>query len=235
MPFNVKVKVTVTVKVKVKAMSRPTIGRSVCLRVKPPSGAQDQIFITVRELRVCSCGAPSLTRGRVCLQLPLALARAVNLGPESRGPHGFILLSQIRDSQPAGPGPRIYPPGTWLASYIPRHWVAFSSPPTTLRAMVQVFEPASTREAPPTFQDTTHYIQPRHGPRRNHRSSVVVQLLLRDGMTYSNAACTAIGTDCAENTIPLLLFTGRRLATASCCDFTIITVSISVRILFWQQ
>jgi hypothetical protein len=37
-----------------------------------------------------------------------------------------------------------------------------------------------------------------------------VQLLLSDGMTYSIVACEAIGTDYAENTIPLL-FTGRCL------------------------
>jgi hypothetical protein len=31
------------------------------------SGSHDQIFITVWQLRSCYCGAPSLTRGRVCL------------------------------------------------------------------------------------------------------------------------------------------------------------------------
>jgi hypothetical protein len=31
-----------------------------------PSAAQDQIFVTVRQFRFCRCGAPSLTRGRVC-------------------------------------------------------------------------------------------------------------------------------------------------------------------------
>jgi hypothetical protein len=42
------------------------------------SGAQDQISVVVRQLRVCSCGALSLTRGRVYhLQLPLVLASAV--------------------------------------------------------------------------------------------------------------------------------------------------------------
>jgi hypothetical protein len=63
-------------------------------------------------LRVCWCGAPSLTRGRVCgLQLVLALARAIILRPESRGTRDHILMSQIRDfPQPGGPGPRIYIP-----------------------------------------------------------------------------------------------------------------------------
>jgi hypothetical protein len=42
------------------------------------SGAQDQIFVIVRQLQVCSCGAPSLMRGWVYhSQLLLALASAV--------------------------------------------------------------------------------------------------------------------------------------------------------------
>jgi hypothetical protein len=49
------------------------------------SGAYDQIFITVRQLRVCRCVAFSLTRGRVCrLQFLLALASAVIFGSEPR-------------------------------------------------------------------------------------------------------------------------------------------------------
>jgi hypothetical protein len=65
---------------------------------KVPSGAYDQIFITVRQLLVCWCGALSLTRGRVCrLQLPLALAIAVIFGSDSHGTRDHNLLSQIRD------------------------------------------------------------------------------------------------------------------------------------------
>jgi hypothetical protein len=40
--------------------------------------------------------------------------------------------------------PYLYPPRTGWPSYTPRHWVSLSSPPTTRRAMVEVFEPAST-------------------------------------------------------------------------------------------
>jgi hypothetical protein len=51
-----------------------TDGRSVSKSwCRAPFGAHDQIFITVWQLRFC--GAPSLTRGRVCrLQLLLVLA-----------------------------------------------------------------------------------------------------------------------------------------------------------------
>jgi hypothetical protein len=85
--------------VKVKVMLRPTVSRPVCLGVKHPSGAYDQIFITVKQLRVCWCGAISLTRKRVCrVQLLLVLASTVILGSESRGTRDYILLSQIRDS-----------------------------------------------------------------------------------------------------------------------------------------
>jgi hypothetical protein len=72
----------------------------------------------------------------------LVLASAVILESESRGTKDHILLSQIRDS-PNLEGQ--VPSGTGWLSYTPRHWVPFTSLPTTRRATVEVFEPASTR------------------------------------------------------------------------------------------
>jgi hypothetical protein len=72
--------------------------RPVCLCVKHLPGAQDQVLITVIQLRAWY-GASYLASGRICrLQLLLAVARAVILESESREAHDHILLPQIRDS-----------------------------------------------------------------------------------------------------------------------------------------
>jgi hypothetical protein len=79
-------------------MSRPTFGRPIYLGIKHPSGAYDDILLTVRQLRACWYGALSLTRGRVRhLQFLLALASAVIFGSESVETCDHILLSQIWD------------------------------------------------------------------------------------------------------------------------------------------
>jgi hypothetical protein len=75
-----------------------TVHRLLCLIIKHQSEAYAQIFITVRQLRVCLRGALSLTRGRACrLQLLPAIASAVILESESQEIRDHILLSQIQD------------------------------------------------------------------------------------------------------------------------------------------
>jgi hypothetical protein len=63
--------------------------RSVCLSwYQAPSWAKDQIFVTVRQLRVYWGGVSSLTSGRVCsLQLLLVLVSAV--------PHIYIPRNRV--------------------------------------------------------------------------------------------------------------------------------------------
>jgi hypothetical protein len=54
---------------------RRSVGQS-ALGVTTPFRAQNQILVTARQMRVCWCRAPSLTRRRFCrLQLLLVLAR----------------------------------------------------------------------------------------------------------------------------------------------------------------
>jgi hypothetical protein len=90
----------------------------------------------------------TLTRGCVCrFQLLLVLASAVILSSGSRGTHAHILLSQIWDSPNLeGQVPLFISPRTGWYSYTPRHWVSFSSSPTTRWVTVEVFAPASTRD-----------------------------------------------------------------------------------------
>jgi hypothetical protein len=80
-------------------MLRATVRRPVYLWIKKQSGAYDQIFISLWQLRSCFCGAHSLTRGGVCLlYMLLAFASVVFLWSESLRTRYNILLSQIWDS-----------------------------------------------------------------------------------------------------------------------------------------
>jgi hypothetical protein len=114
-------------KVEVNFLLLPTVSRPVCVGVRhPPIWCPWPDFITVRQLRACWCGAPSVTRGRVCnLQLLMVLASEVIRRSQSHGTHDDvrIILSQIRESPtwnvkstyffiPQENGRPVLPPGT---------------------------------------------------------------------------------------------------------------------------
>lgn len=86
------------VKGKVKVTLRWIVSRLICLGVRPPSGVHGQIFITVRDLRICYFGTLCLSEERVCsLQLLLDLASAVILWFKSPRTHDRTLPPQIWD------------------------------------------------------------------------------------------------------------------------------------------
>jgi hypothetical protein len=119
---------------------RRSVGQSILVSGSPLEPMTGVLF-SVWHLRVSWYRASSLTWGWVwnlLIQLLLALARALTLGSKSLRTHDHTFLSHIRLPQPV-------PPGTWLPTCIPGHWVLFSSPLTTRRATVEVFWSSSTR------------------------------------------------------------------------------------------
>jgi hypothetical protein len=128
--------------------------------------------IIIFQLNTCGYSpnvTSSLTRVLGCrLQLLLVLASAVILRSESRGTHDHILLSQFRDSPNlVGQVPVFISPRDLVARLSPRHWVPFSSPPTTRRATVEVLDPVS--HGITILASVVLFITPFHGPGRKRR------------------------------------------------------------------
>jgi hypothetical protein len=90
--------------------------------------------------------------------------------------------------------PYLYPPGTGWPSYTPRHWVPFSSPPSTSRATAEVFEPAST-QGNRQLNLLVLVIWPWYGPHRKRLFQYCVFSRCRvnklfTGLFPSNGCCT---------------------------------------------
>jgi hypothetical protein len=93
---------------------------------------------------VCLC---PLTRGKVCRLLLLLTLASESFSSTSPAELTTVLYCLRFETPPTwkARSPYLYPPGEGWSSYTPRHCVPFSSPPTTHRAAVEVYEPASTR------------------------------------------------------------------------------------------
>jgi hypothetical protein len=133
-------------RVRVRVRARVTLRLAVYRQTTSPLRLTTDNFFLLNTWFHSPYVASSLTRGWVCrLQLLLALASAVILGSASCGTWHFT-ASDLRLPQTwRARSPYLYLPGTGWPSYTPRHWAPFSSPPTTRRATVEVFDRASTR------------------------------------------------------------------------------------------
>jgi hypothetical protein len=83
----------------------------------------------------------------------------------------------------------LHHPWTGWPIYIPRHWIPFSSPPTTRRVTVEVFYAASTRISCTALTNcpASNIYARTH---RKHRASVAASIV----------ACAVVGADRAKNT-----------------------------------
>jgi hypothetical protein len=110
-------------------MLRPTVSRPVCLGIKHPSGAYDQIFISVRN-----------TEYGICLTVTFLIPW--NALFDERTGLSFICAAGLCQ----GSLSRVLVPWNLRLYFtVSDLRLSFSSPPTTRRVTVEVFDPASTQ------------------------------------------------------------------------------------------
>jgi hypothetical protein len=102
-----------------------------------PAGAQDQIFVTARQLLIWWCRFTTAVD-------PHQHSHSQVWVPWDSWPLFYGLRFETPPTWRAR-SPYLYPPTTGWSNYTPRHRVPFLSPSTILRATVEVFKPTSTQ------------------------------------------------------------------------------------------
>jgi hypothetical protein len=124
--------------VKVKDTLRSTVSRSVCLGVNTHAGPRPDFCYSQTFEGLLMWGALYDDRTSAVYRCCWPSTGQLFSSPRPAGLIFYCLRFEtlqtwrVRSSY-------LYPPGTGLSSYTPRHWVPFSSPPTTRRATVEVF------------------------------------------------------------------------------------------------
>jgi hypothetical protein len=121
---------------------RRSVGQYILVS-SPPSGAYDQILITVRHLLICCC----VWRENGCVVYNCCWASPAQSFSE---PNPAGLRSETSPTWRTR-CLHSYAPGRGWSSYTSRHWVPFSSPPASCRATVEVLEPTSMQGTKYTF------------------------------------------------------------------------------------
>jgi hypothetical protein len=106
----------------------------------PIWGLRPDFFINVRQLQVCLSVA-SLWQEDGSVVYSCCWPSAVQSFPRPSPAELITIFYCLRfetSSTCRARSPYLYPPWTGRPSYTPRHWVPFSSPPTTRRATVEV-------------------------------------------------------------------------------------------------
>jgi hypothetical protein len=114
----------------IKVMLRPTVSRPVCkIRLSLLSNSCGFLMWgALSNVYNCCCSSPAQSFS----------------GPSHAGL--MTIFCCLRSETPTtwrARSPYLHSPGTGWSSYNPRHLIPFSSPPTTLKAMVEAFELAS--------------------------------------------------------------------------------------------